>query len=316
MTQLCAAGVDVGRDFFDVGLAPSGRVFRAPNAPSGIEAVVSRLKREGAGRVVLESIGGYAARLVRGLADAGFEVGVIDPKRIRALRIAEGKRAKTDALDAKLIARFALMMNDAARPIPSAKTFEIRALSTRRRQVVEMIAMEKVRLKQTLDEAVADSIRFVINTLNQERDRVERALQEELLAQEQGKAHAELLQTIPGVGPAVSLTLLADLPELGRLDRKAVASLAGLAPHPDSSGTHIGKARISGGRPCVRAALYMAAVSAARTDKGFKREYMAMRSAGKPAKVALIAIARKIVVAANGIIRTRQPWQKLAASKG
>ncbi len=154
MTQICAAGVDVSRDFFDVGLAPSGRVFRTANGQKGIEAVVSRLRREGASRVILESIGGYAARLVRALADAGFEVGVIDPKRIRALRIAEGKRAKTDALDARLIARFALIMQDAARPVPSPKAFEIRALSTRRRQLVEMIAMEKVRLKQTLDEAL------------------------------------------------------------------------------------------------------------------------------------------------------------------
>jgi len=310
MTQLCAAGVDVGRDYFDVGLAPSGQVFRVANAARGVEQLIARLKAAGAARVVLESIGGYGARLVRALADAGFEVGVIDPKRIRALRIAEGKKAKTDALDARLIARFALIMQDAARPVPNPKAFEIRALSTRRRQVVEMIAMEKVRLKQTLDETVAQSVRFVIATLTEERGRIEAQLQQELLAQEHGKAHAELLQTIPGVGPAVSMTLLADLPELGRIDRKAVASLAGLAPHPNASGTHIGQAHISGGRPCVRAALYMAAVSATRTDKGFKREYLALRAAGKPGKVALVAIARKIAVAANAIIKSGQPWQK------
>ncbi len=312
MTQICAAGVDVGRDFFDVGLAPSGRVFRTANGQKGIEAVVSRLRREGASRVILESIGGYAARLVRALADAGFEVGVIDPKRIRALRIAEGKRAKTDALDARLIARFALIMQDAARPVPSPKAFEIRALSTRRRQLVEMIAMEKVRLKQTLDEPIAQSARFVIATLSEERERIETQLREALLAQENGKAHAELLQSIPGVGPAISMTLMADLPELGQIDRKAVASLAGLAPHPNQSGTRTGQAHIHGGRPCVRAALYMAAVSATRTDKGFKREYLAMRGAGKPAKVALVAIARKIAVAANAITKTGQPWQKPA----
>jgi len=312
MTQICAAGVDVGRDFFDVGLAPSGQVFRTPNGQKGIEAVVSRLRREGASRVILESIGGYAARLVRALADAGFEVGVIDPKRIRALRIAEGKRAKTDALDARLIARFALIMQDAARPVPSPKAFEIRALSTRRRQLVEMIAMEKVRLKQTLDEPIAKSARFVIATLTEERERIETQLREALLAQENGKACAELLQSIPGVGPAISMTLMADLPELGQIDRKAVASLAGLAPHPNQSGTRTGQAHIHGGRPCVRAALYMAAVSATRTDKGFKREYLAMRNAGKPAKVAFVAIARRIAVAANAIIKTGQPWQKPA----
>jgi transposase len=310
MTHACAAGVDVGRDYFDVGLEPSGRVFRMANGASGVEAVVARLKREGVGRVVLESIGGYGARLVRALADAGFEVGVIDPKRIRALRIAEGKKAKTDRLDAKLIARFALIMQDAARPVPSAKAFEIRALSTRRRQLVEMIAMEKVRLKQTLDEAIARSCRQMIVLLSEERARIEQSLQAELMAQPDGQARAELLQTIPGVGPAISMTLMADLPELGALDRKAVASLAGLAPHPNQSGTRTGQAHISGGRPCVRAALYIAAVNATRADKGFKREYRAMRQAGKPAKVALVAIARRIAVAANTMIKSRQPWQK------
>lgn len=312
MAGLCAAGVDVGRDFFDVGVEPSGRVFRTINGPKGVQAVVERLRREDVGRVVLESIGGYAAKLVRALADAGFQVGVIDPKRIRALRIAEGRKAKTDRLDAKLIARFALLMQDAARPVPSPKTFEIRALSTRRRQLVEMAAMEKVRLKQTLDEAVAASCRQIIAVLSQERAKVEGWLQAELLAHAAGAERSRLLQTIPGVGPAVSMTLMADLPELGGLDRKAVASLAGLAPHPNQSGTRTGQAHIGGGRPCVRAALYMAAVSAVRCDNGFKREYQAMRHAGKPAKVALVAIARRIVVAANGMLKANRPWEKHA----
>jgi transposase len=293
-----------------VGLAPSGQVFRTVNGARGIETVVDRLRGEGVGKVVLESIGGYAARLVRALAEAGFEVGVVDPKRIRALRIAEGKRAKTDRLDARLIARFALIMQDATRPVPDAKAFEIKALSTRRRQLVEMAAMEKIRLKQTLDEAVAASCRQMIALLTQERGRVESLLQTELLASAERAERAKLLQTIPGVGPAISMTLLADLPELGAIDRKAIASLAGLAPHPNQSGTRTGPARIAGGRPCVRAALYMAAVSATRTDKGFKREYLALRQAGKPAKVALVAIARRIAITANAIIKSGQPWSK------
>ncbi|HEY2177675.1 MAG TPA: IS110 family transposase [Caulobacteraceae bacterium] len=310
MTDLCAAGVDVGRDFLDVGIAPSGVVFRAPNVAKGVESLVSRLQKAGATKVVLESIGGYSRGLVRALAEAGFEVGVIDPKRVRALRIAEGKRAKTDALDAKLLARFALLMNDAARPVPSRKAFEIRALSTRRRQLVEMIAMEKIRLGQTLDEPIAASCRAMIDHLGAERAAVEARLEAEIADQPDGRRRRELLQTIPGVGPAVSLTLLADLPEIGTLDRKAVASLAGLAPHPNQSGTRTSGAHIHGGRPCVRAALYIAAVSAVRSDRGFKREYLALRSTGKPAKVALIAIARKIAVAANAIIKTNQSWTK------
>lgn len=310
MTSLCAAGVDVGRDYFDVGLAPSGRVFRAANAAGGIERIITRLRTAQVRRVVLESIGGYSRRLVRALADAGFEVGVIDPKRIRALRIAEGKRAKTDALDAALIARFALIMSAAARPIPSARAFEIRALSTRRRQLVEMIAMEKTRLGQTLDEPIAASCRAMIAVLQSQRAEVEARLEAEIEAQDGGRQKRALLQTIPGVGPAISLTLLADLPELGSLDRKAIASLAGLAPHPNQSGTRTGQSHIHGGRPCVRAALYIAAVSATRSDHGFRSEYLALRASGKPAKVALVAIARRIAVAANAMLKTGEPWQK------
>ncbi|GAB4375692.1 MAG: IS110 family transposase [Kiloniellaceae bacterium] len=260
--------------------------------------------------MVLESIGSYGARLVRVLAEAGLEVGVVDPKRIAALRLAEGRRAKTDRLDAALIARFALIMSDAARPVPGPKAMEIRALSTRRRQLVEMIAMEKTRLKQALDAEIADSCRRAIAQLAEERSRIESRLHDELLAMPEGRERARLLQTIPGIGPVIAMTLLADLPELGSLDRKAIASLAGLAPHPNQSGTRTGSAHIQGGRPCVRAALYMAAVTGARSDKGFKAEYQALRHAGKPAKVALIAIARRIVVAANVIVRTGQSWTK------
>lgn len=309
-TTLCAAGIDVGRDWLDVALAPAGRSFRVPNAPRGVAVLVERLRRAGAARVVLESIGGYGMALVRALAQAGFEVGVVDPRRIKALRMAEGGRAKTDRLDARLIARFALIMTDAARPVPSAEAYEIRALSTRRRQLVELAAMEKTRLKQALDPEIADSCRAMIAQLSDERSRIEAGLQARLDQTPDAPDKARLLRTIPGVGSAVAMTLLADLPELGSLDRRAIASLAGLAPHPDQSGTRNGAARISGGRPCVRAALYMAALSAARSDKGFKAEYQALRNSGKPAKVALIAIARKLIVAANSIIKARQPWNR------
>jgi transposase len=309
MTAALAAGVDVGRDYFDVAFAPAGRTFRAPNAPSGIEAIVGRLRRAGVRKVVMESIGSYGARLVRALAEAGFEVGVVDPRRIRALRLAEGKRAKTDRLDAELIARFALTMQDAARPVPSAQALQIRALSTRRRQLVEMAAMEKTRLKQVLDPELATSCRTIIAVLAAERARIEVELKSLMAGDEVHHRREALLRTIPGVGPAVSMTLLADLPELGHIDRRAIASLAGLAPHPNESGTRRGAAHIQGGRPCVRVALYVAALTAARSDKGFKAEYQAMRAAGKPAKVALIAIARKLVVAANGMLKADRPWK-------
>jgi transposase len=309
MTATLAAGVDVGRDFLDVALAPSGQTFRVPNRPSGITTVLARLERSGVRKVVLESIGSYGAHLVRALADAGFETGIVDPRRIKALRLAEGRRAKTDRLDAALIARFALAMHDAARPVPSAQAYQVRALSTRRRQLVELAAIEKTRLKQAFDPVIAESCRAMISSLSEERQRIEALLAAMLAEQPDYERRIRLLRTIPGIGPAVAMTLMADLPELGTIDRRAIASLAGLAPHPNQSGTRADKAHIQGGRPCVRVALYCAALSAARSDKGFKADYLAMRASGKPAKVALIAIARKLVVAANGMIKANHPWQ-------
>jgi hypothetical protein len=150
-----AAGIDVGQRFLDIGLAPSGKTFRVPNAAEGIAAILARLTQEGVGRVVLEAIGPYAQRLVSALAAAGFEVGLVNPRRIKAFREFEGRRAKTDRLDARLIARFALAMTDAIRPLPTAEQLALRALSTRRRQLTEMIAMEKTRLKQVAEPLLA-----------------------------------------------------------------------------------------------------------------------------------------------------------------
>jgi transposase len=303
----CAAGIDVGRDFLDFSVAPSGSTRRVPNGPDGIASLVTSLRRASVVRVAIEAIGPYAARLVRALVDAGFDVGIINPHRIRAWRAAEGRRAKNDRLDAQLIARFALVMTDATRPVPSQQTLEIRALSTRRRQIVEMLAMEKARLKQADDAFMAESHRKTIALLAAERESVEAELARRL--KESGvHERMALLQTAPGVGPAVAVTLLADLPELGALDRRAIASLAGVAPHISQSGAHPGTNAISGGRPCVRAALYMAALTACRSDTGFKREYQAMRQAGKPAKVALIAIARKLLVALSSMVKENRKW--------
>jgi len=306
----CAAGVDAGRDFLDVAIAPSGQTRRVANAPQGIATLVAWLSGNKTTRVVLEAIGPYAARLVRTLADAGFEVGVVDPRRIKAWRTAEGRRAKTDRLDAQLIARFALRMIDVVRPVPDPQAMRIRALSARRRQIVEMIAMEKTRLKQAFDDDIAACHREMIAMLGERRAKIEAELGDVIVAREGGARRMALLQTAPGVGPAVAATLVADLPELGTLDRRAVASLAGLAPHIAQSGLDKGRAHISGGRPCVRNALYMAALSGARSDKAFKADYQAMRNAGKPAKVALVAIARKLVVALNGMIRDDREWTK------
>lgn len=310
MTVVCAAGIDVGKAHLDVALAPSGPSFRTANDAAGVARIVERLACAGARRVIVESIGVYALGLLRALRDHGFEVGVVDPRRIRAFRTAEGGRAKNDRLDARLIARFALTMSERPHPAPSAETLEVRALSTRRRQLVELVAAEKTRLKQAPDAAVARSCRHVIALLEAEREHVEAALHDKLLADQRGRRVHEILTSIPGIGPKVAITLMADLPELGTLDRRAVASLAGLAPFDDDSGERRGTRHIAGGRACVRAALYLAALAASRSEAAYKAERSALLAKGKPPKVATIAIARKLLVAANAMIKNDQTWQK------
>jgi transposase len=304
MTTACAAGIDAGKTYLDVGIEPSRRRFRVANAAPGIEDTVAQLQRAGVHKVVLEAIGPYAYGVVSRLVAAGFEVGLVNPRRIKAFREAEGKRAKTDRLDAGLIARFAVRMTDALRAVPTANQQALKALATRRRQLVEMIAMEKTRLKQVADPLLCASHRTAIAGLTAERQRIEAEIESRLAADPASIRKQEILVSLPGFGPVVSTTLITDLPELGTLDRRAVASLAGLAPHPTQSGISVGRNQIGGGRPCVRTALYMAALVASRCSPRFKAEYRAMRADGKPAKVAIIAIARKLLVIANTLVKT------------
>jgi transposase len=314
MSLTIAAGIDAGQKYLDVGVAPAGKTFRVLNTPAGIAKIVERLAALDVRRVVLEAIGPYAQRLVDALGLAGFEVGIVNPRRIKAYRDAEGRRAKTDRLDAGLIARFALKMIDAVRPLPSAAQMRLKALSLRRRQLVEMIAMEKVRLKQALEPILVDSHRAAIADLGALLARVEAELADSLAADPQRARTLAILTSIPGIGPRIATLLVTDLPELGQTDRKAIASLAGLAPHVSQSGNAPPRAAISGGRPCVRAALYMGALVAARHNPDLRPEYQAMRRAGKPAKVALVALARKLVVLANALVKADAIYQNRAMS--
>lgn len=303
MTAVCAAGIDAGKLSLDVGIEPSRRCFRVSNTPEGIASLIDRLHQAGVDRVVLEAIGPYGRAVVAGLDQAGFAVGVVNPRRIKAFRDAEGKRAKTDRLDAGLIARFAVKMSDALRALPSANQQALKALATRRRQLVEMIAMEKTRLKQAVDPVLCDSHRTTITALSTQRAHIEAEISAKLAAETPLTRRMTILRSLPGFGAANATTLLTDLPELGSVDRRAIASLAGVAPHPAQTGLAPGRNQIAGGRPCVRIALYMAGLVASRCDPRFKAEYQAMRAAGKPAKVAIIAIARKLLVLANTLIK-------------
>jgi len=308
MTIAAAAGIDAGKAFLDVAFAPNPAAFRVANSAAGIKTILARLGSAGIRHVVLEAIGTYAAPLVRALASRGFAVGLVNPRRIKAFRDAEGRRAKTDRLDAALIARFALLMSDAIRPLPSQAQSAIKALAARRRQLVEMIATEKTRLKQAPNQRIAASHRAAIASLGLERKTIEAELDASIAEDPRLVRQMHILTSIPGIGKAVATTLLTDLPELGTVDRRAAASLAGVAPHIQQSGAMPGRAHIAGGRPCVRAALYMAALSAARHHPHLRHAYKAMRAHGKPAKVALIALARKLVTTANVLLKTGQHY--------
>lgn len=304
-----AAGVDAGQRFLDVALAPSGQTFRMPNLAEGIAEIIARLERSGVRRVVLEAIGPYAEPLVRALSVAGFEVGIVNPRRIKAFREAEGGRAKTDRLDARLIARFALTMPETLRPLPTDTQLELKALSLRRRQLTEMIAMEKTRMKQVRGTLLLDSHRAAIAALSAQCQAIEAELAKRIGDDAELRRVLHILKSIPGIGERVATLLITDLPELGQRDRKAIASLAGLAPHVSQSGAAPPRAAIAGGRPCVRAALYMAALVAARHHPKLRDDYNALRLQGKPGKVALIAIARKLLVTANALVKADTPYQ-------
>lgn len=309
MTSLSVAGIDVSKARLDVFVLPQGRRLDFSNAPKGIGALCRRLAGHGVGRVVLEATGGLEYPAARALADAGVAVARVQPGRIKAWRTALGRRAKTDALDAELMARFALAMTDEdIRPLPSQEAESIRSLSARRRQLVDLLTQEKTRLKMTRDALALQSLRRTIASLSAERDLIEAALEDAIANDAAIAAKAALLRSAPGIGPVVATVLITDMPELGTLNRHQAASLAGLAPHPSHSGTSRHANHIGGGRACVRTALYMAAIAAIRCNPAFKDFYRRLVDGGKPRKLAIVAVARKLVVLANAILRSQQPW--------
>ena len=308
MTAQCVAGIDVSKARLDVCVLPQRFSMAFGNEAEGIGNLVSRLKLHGVERIVLEATGGLEYPAARAMSDAGLAVSRVRPSRIRGFRSSLGRIAKTDALDAELIARFALVMpDDAHSSVPSEKAQAIRSLSARRRQLVDLLTQEKTRLRMARDTLVLESLKVTITMLTSERKRIEAALAHAIASDRDASHRAALLRSIPGIGTVVSTVLLTDLPELGTLNRHQAASLAGVAPHPQRSGTS-GRDHISGGRACVRTALYMAAVTAIRRNIPFKAFYKRLVDAGKPRKLAIIAVARKLVVLANAIVKTDAPW--------
>ena len=307
-------GIDVSKATRDVAVRPTGLTFRVANDPAGVADLIARLRPLAPARVVLEATGGYEAPAVAALQVAGLPVAAVNPRQARDFAKATGRLAKTDRIDAQAPAHFAEAIRPEPRPKVPAAQQALDALLTRRRQLVGMRVMEANRLPTATDPAVRAGLERHLAWLDEEVATADRLLAEAVAASPAWRAKDDLLRGLPGIGPVVSRTLLAALPELGTADGGRLAALVGLAPYADDSGTLRGSRHIRGGRAEVRRALFMAALSAARRAGPLKDFADRLRARGKKAKVVLIAVARKLLVIANAVLRTGQPWQPALAA--
>lgn len=307
-------GIDVSKDHLDVAVRPDGTHTRVPNTDEGLDQLVTFVRPLGPVLVVLEATGGYQRRAVAAVSLAGLPVAVVNPARVREFAKACGRLAKTDAVDAAVLAEFAERMRPPVRPLPDAEAQKMQALLARRGQLVGMRTMERNRLGSASDRTVRRSLEAHLTWLEGQIDATEEDLDAAIEASAVWKAKDELLQSIKGIGPGVARTLLFELPELGRLSREQVAALAGLAPMNRDSGRWSGKRFISGGRAVVRTAVYMATHAARKWNPALKAFADRLEAAGKPPKVILIAVARKLLVIANAILRDQKPWCDVTAN--
>lgn len=301
-------GIDVAKDWLDVAERPDGAAWRVPNDEPGIASLVERLAERAPAVVVLEATGGLESALAAALAAAQLPVVVVNPRQVRDFARATGRLAKTDALDAQVLAQFGEAVAPQPRPLPEAATQELAALVARRRQLVEMLTAEKNRLR-TAARSVRRDLQEHIRWLERRLDGVDGALGKAVRSHALWQDRDDVLQSTPGVGFVVSSTLLADLPELGRLNRKEIAALVGVAPLNRDSGTRRGRRTIWGGRAQVRAALYMATLVATQHNPVVRAFYQRLVAAGKPKKVALTACMRKLLTILNAMLRDHVPWQ-------
>jgi transposase len=305
-------GIDVAKDALDIHVRPDGRAWRVANDEAGIAPLVVRLQELRPAALVLEATGGYEVPVVAALAAAGLAPAVVNPRQARRFAEGVGRRAKTDPIDAAVLAHFAEAVRPEPRPVPDAEARALGELLARRRQLVQMRVSEQHRLP-TASGAIRKGIRRHIDYLDRQIKGIEADLAAAVQASPVWRARDELLQTVPGVGPQVSRTLLAELPELGTTSGRQLSALCGLAPFNRDSGRRQGPRRISGGRRHVRAALYQAALVAMRWNAPLKGVYEGLLARGKAKKVALIAVARRLLVILNALVRTGSPWQEKLA---
>lgn len=305
-------GIDVAKDSLDVHVRPSGLAFRAANDEAGIASLVARLVPLSPAGLVLEATGGYEVPVVAALAAAGLAPAVVNPRQARRFAEGIGRLAKTDAIDASVLAHFAEAVHPEPRPVPDAEARALGDLLARRRQLVQMRVMEQHRLP-TASGPVGKNIQSHIDYLDRQIKNVEGDLAAAVEASPAWRVRDELLQSVPGVGPQVSRTLLAELPELGTTSGRQLSALCGLAPYNRDSGRRRGPRSIYGGRSHVRAALYQAALVAMRWNAPLKGVYEGLLARGKAKKVALVAVARRLLVILNAMVRTGSPWQEKLA---
>ena len=307
-------GIDISKHQLDVAVRGEEACDRMAHDQETIDTLCRRLCELAPDRVVLAATGGLEMPLATTLQAAGLPVVVVNPRQARAFGRASGQLAKTDRIDARWLAEMAARMRPPVRTLPEAERRDVRALVVRRRQLTAMSAPEKTRLHST--PAIArPSIQALLDYLQTELARLDQALEDHLQNHQTWCRHAELLRSVPGVGPVTAAVLVADLPELGQLSRRTLASLVGVAPLNQDSGQLRGKRRIWGGRAGVRRILYMATVSAVRHNPAIRAFYTRLCDKGKPRKVALVAAMRKLLVMLNAIMRDQVPWQKEPVTK-
>ncbi len=306
-------GIDVAKDRLDVCVRPSGESFVVARTGAGIEELAERLRKLAPRIVAVEATGGFETVVAAGLAAAALPIVVVNPAQVRAFAQALGRRAKTDPIDAAVIAHFVEATKAVPRPLPDETTRLLADLIARRRQIVEMMGAEAQRERRLTNTRLKKSIVRLRKALEKELAELDGEIDDHVRGSPVWAEKEDLLASVPGVGPIIARTLIAELPELGSLDRRKVAALVGLAPWTRQSGQWRGKSFISGGRKSVRNALFMAAMVAARHNPILKRFRDKLVAAGKPKLVAIIAVARKLLIILNAILRDKTPWQPKTA---
>jgi transposase len=302
-------GIDVSKDRLDVAVRPTGEVFVVGRDAEGLDSLIARLLPLAPAAVAVEATGGYETVVAASLAAAGLAVVVVNPAQIRAFAQALGRRAKTDPIDAGVIAHFVEATKPAIRPLPDEETRLLADLVARRRQIIAMIGAERQRQKRLPNKRLQKSIARLLAALQKELSSLESDIDETVRGSPAWRAKEDLLASVPGIGKVIARTLIAELPELGSLDRRQVAALVGLAPWTRQSGQWKGKSFIGGGRADVRTALFLGAMFAAKHNPELKAFRDRLVAAGKPKLVALVATARKLLTILNAILRDRTPWQ-------